>query len=243
MSCQFNFTTQLDKNMTKETQAHSPQPRSYRGKSAQERKAERKRQLIEAAVLLFGQQGFANVSIDALCAQAGLTKRYFYEAFDSREALLTAAYSSVTRDFMNFVQQSLSLNVADARKMVRAGLESTFEFVIQNPDKARLMLIEAVQVRGHMGSVYGKRYDDFVTLLIEVTRPFLVKKPPEEKVLRVVAKGVLGSIIHLCQNWIATDFKQPMSELIDGTESILGGVGHSLGVKGFYTGTIARPAD
>ncbi len=40
-------------------------------------------------------------------------------------------------------------------------------------------------------------------------------------------------MIHLCQSWIATDFKQPITELIDGTERVFAGMGRELGVKGY----------
>jgi len=213
-----------------------PQPatlRSYGGKSAEERQTARKRALVEAAVQLFGTQGFAAVSIDAICAEAGLTKRYFYQTFPSREALFTAAYESATRDYMQSILAAVSPHLLDARKLVRAGLEESFGFVQRNPVKARLILIEAMTVRGQLGEMYGERYDAFVDLMLQFTRPFLSGPKVPDKVLRVMAKSAVGIIIHLCQSWIATDFKQPVKELVDGTERVFGGMGRELGVKGY----------
>jgi AcrR family transcriptional regulator len=218
---------------SKETLPSPSLPRNYGGKSAEERQATRKQALIDASVRLFGEQGFAAVSIDAICAEASLTKRYFYQAFPSREALLTAAYESVTRDYMQSILAAVAPHLMDARKLVHAGLQESFGFVKRNPYKARLILIEAMTVRGQLGEMYGERYDQFVGLLLQFTRPFLSDAKVSDKVMRVMAKSAVGVIIHLCQSWIATDFKQPMEELIDGTERVFGGMGRELGVKGY----------
>jgi hypothetical protein len=49
----------------------------------------------------------------------------------------------------------------------------------------------------------------------------------------VMARGAIGSLIHLCQVWIATDFKQPIEELVTGTEYIFRGMGRDLGIPGW----------
>lgn len=125
--------------------------------------------------------------------------------------------------------------LSDPRKLVRAGLTGTFGFVADNPDKARLMMIEATSVRSQIGQVYGKGYDQFVDLLVGFTKPFLDDNAASDKTLRVLAKGAIGSIIHLCQSWIATDYKQPVGELIEGMEMIMGGLGKQLGIDGWLS--------
>ncbi len=58
--------------------------RRYGGKTTTERRAERRERLLDAGLALFGTQGFATVTIEALCAEAGLNPRYFYEQFSRR---------------------------------------------------------------------------------------------------------------------------------------------------------------
>jgi len=212
------------------TRRHSGQ---YAGKTATARSRERRSKLLNAGVRLIGRDGFAATSIDAICAEAGLTKRYFYAAFSSREELLTAAYEAVTREFVAAIMQEAGPHLGDPRALVRAGLTGTFGFVAAHPDKARLMMVEATSVRSQLGQVYGKGYDQFVNLLVGFTKPFLKAPQPSDRTLRVLAKGVVGSILHLCQGWLATDFKQPAEELIDGMEMIMGGLGVQLGIAGW----------
>lgn len=211
--------------------------RKYAGKDAGTRRSERRERLLTAGVTLFGRQGFAASSIDAICREAGLTKRYFYEAFDSREALLTAAYLSASRELMNSILEAAAPYRHDARALVHAGVCQVFGFVRDHPDKARLIMIEATSVRSQLGRIYGKSYGDFVDLLVDFTKPFLPDDGPGDAILAVMARGATGAIIHLCQVWLATGCEQPMDELITGTERILGGIGRELGIPGWVDST------
>jgi TetR/AcrR family transcriptional regulator, transcriptional repressor for nem operon len=60
--------------------------------------------LLEAAVKLIRTQGFAGTSVDALCAEAGVTKGAFFHHFASKEALGVAAadyWTSCTGSFFD----------------------------------------------------------------------------------------------------------------------------------------------
>lgn len=204
--------------------------RSYAGKDASTRQAERRDKLLRAAITLFGRQGFAATSIDAVCAEAGLTKRYFYESFTSSDDLLIEAYRAATRDLMQSILAAAAPHRQDARALVHAGVVQVFTFVRENPDEARLIMIEAMSVRSQLGRVYGKSYGEFVHLLVAFTKPFLPDDSPDDTVLAVLARGATGAMIHLCQGWMATDYQQPIDELINGTEIMLGGLGQQLGI-------------
>ncbi len=71
-----------------------PEGRRYGGRDAGERRAERREQLLAAALELFGTRGFHAVTIRQLCAEARLAPRYFYEQFGDREELLRTVYAT-----------------------------------------------------------------------------------------------------------------------------------------------------
>ena len=202
----------------------------YAGKAASTRQAERQKKLLAAGIKLIGREGYAATSIDAVCHEAGLTKRYFYESFSNSDQLLVEAYRTVTQEYLSTIMLATRPHLKDSRKLVRAGLQQAFRFVKDNPDKARLILIEAMSVRSQLGRMYGKSYNEFVELLVGFTKPFLPDSGPGDALLAVMAKGAVGAIIHLCQGWIATGFKQPIDELVAGTERIFSGMGRELGI-------------
>ncbi|HET6789355.1 MAG TPA: helix-turn-helix domain-containing protein, partial [Aquabacterium sp.] len=66
--------------------------RPYRGISAEERRHQRREQLMEAAFEVFSTLGLARVTMRDICAQARLTERYFYDSFRSTEEAFDAVH-------------------------------------------------------------------------------------------------------------------------------------------------------
>ncbi|MGK0249854.1 MAG: AcrR family transcriptional regulator [Oleispira sp.] len=206
----------------------------YAGKEASTRQRERKEKLILAGIKLIGSKGFVSTTVDAVCAEALLTKRYFYESFKNSEELLVEAYRCATREFMSSILAAAAPHRDDSRKLVHAGIRQTFMFVQENPNKARLIMIEAMSVRSQLGRVYGKSYGEFVDLLVAFTKPFLPDNDDSsDAILAVMARGGVGVLLHLSQVWIATDFEQPIDELVIGAESIFRGMGRELSIPGW----------
>src|SRR5690606_27216755 len=76
--------------ITMTASAKRPAPRRYGGMSDQERRDERQRRFLEAGLETFGSLGYSATTTRRLCAEAGLTQRYFYQSFEGMEALFVA---------------------------------------------------------------------------------------------------------------------------------------------------------
>jgi len=68
-----------------------PVVRPYRGVAADERRRERREKLLDACLDAVAESGVSTVTVDDICARAGLSKRYFYESFGDRDAILVSA--------------------------------------------------------------------------------------------------------------------------------------------------------
>ncbi|HYF26984.1 MAG TPA: helix-turn-helix domain-containing protein [Baekduia sp.] len=64
--------------------------RGYAGIPAADRRAERRRRLMDAGYTLLAERGPDALTVTAVCQGARLTARYFYEHFENREALVAA---------------------------------------------------------------------------------------------------------------------------------------------------------
>src|ERR1700742_964926 len=71
--------------------------RDYGGRTATQRRAERRQRLMTAALELFGTEGYPATSIERLCARGNVSTPNFYEEFASREALLIALHDHITQ--------------------------------------------------------------------------------------------------------------------------------------------------
>lgn len=71
-------------------------PRRIRGLDAEQRRAQRREALLDAALELFARQGFAGTTIEQLCQQAYVGTKAFYETFQSREDCYSGLLQRIT---------------------------------------------------------------------------------------------------------------------------------------------------
>ena len=95
--------------------------RPYRGVSPEERRTQRRSRLVEAAVAVYGERGYRNATVKAVCEQAGLTERYFYESFANSEELLIACFNAVTFSMFGEVMRAAEDAGRSRKARARAG--------------------------------------------------------------------------------------------------------------------------
>jgi AcrR family transcriptional regulator len=119
-----------------------PQPaaRPYGGVSAEDRHAERRQRLLDAGLELFGTKGIAATTIADVCAQAGLTKRYFYESFATIGDLAGAVFGHVTSRLVEQVGPAIA---AGGGTDPRPALTVYLRAVLGDPRLARLLGTES----------------------------------------------------------------------------------------------------
>jgi len=93
--------------------------RSYGGKSAEERAEDRRLRLVEATITVLAEHGGAT-TMTAICAEAGLTERYFYESFAHRDDALLAALDAVCEEIATRAQATLEESTGTPEERVHA---------------------------------------------------------------------------------------------------------------------------
>src|SRR5581483_423913 len=121
-------------------------PRRYGGKTLDERRAERRERLLDAGLELFGTRGFAQTTIEQICATAGLNPRYFYEQFPTRESLLGAVYARHVEAVAAEVLAAVRRAPPDPVERLRAGLEAFLDGSLADERAARVNYFEVVGV-------------------------------------------------------------------------------------------------
>lgn len=120
--------------------------RIYSGLPSSERAKERQCRLLAAGFDVFGTEGYANAKIKSLCRAAGLSERYFYESFDSREHLLTAIYDDLSNSLMSDVVNAVTAPGIELLDAVRAGMAAVVHFMLDDPRNAKIILVDIVGV-------------------------------------------------------------------------------------------------
>lgn len=124
--------------------------RRYGGKTANERRAERRERLLAVGLELFGTRGYGATSIELLCAQAGLNARYLYEEFDSREGLLRAVYDRHVAAVLAAVAAAVEAAAPEPVARLRAGLGAFIAHTFTDPRAARVNYFEIVGVSAEL---------------------------------------------------------------------------------------------
>lgn len=120
--------------------------RPWRGMSPERRVAERREQLLDAALEVVTARGFANTRVRDVCREAKLTERYFYESFANKEALLVALAESIVTDLVTAVLPGLELAVTDLETGVDAISSAAVHSLTDDPRRARILFVEVVGV-------------------------------------------------------------------------------------------------
>lgn len=217
-------------------QSLKPAGRRYRGVSNEARKAERRIKFIEAGVRMFGSSGFHTATVKGLCQEAGLTERYFYENFANTEALFTACYLHIT-DTLRERLQGVLLNMdeeADLEAATVAGLEIFFTQFKEQPEAARILLVEVLTVNRHLEELSLKTLYSFVEMLETLARPLIAQRrvtadPAADHLdATLLASGLVGAVLYMAARWAIDGCKSPVQHVVSNAMVIFKGAGLAL---------------
>ncbi|HEU0190807.1 MAG TPA: TetR/AcrR family transcriptional regulator [Mycobacterium sp.] len=84
--------------------------RVIRGMDADQRREERRKQLLAATFDLIASNGYANTSIEQICQTAYVGNKAFYELFDSKEDCYLALLTQMAEQIQRQVQRVMMLS-------------------------------------------------------------------------------------------------------------------------------------
>jgi AcrR family transcriptional regulator len=126
-----------------ETKSRKPQ-RTHRGRTLEERRAERRAALLDSALELFGTNGYAATSIGELCRVSYVTTRYFYEEYGDRETLLLELYEQlIAKVGDTLLAVSAPPGPDHVRVSTRARLSAIVYGITDDERVARVILLES----------------------------------------------------------------------------------------------------
>lgn len=180
-------------------------PKTWGTKTAEERRTARRERILRSAIKLYGQRGYRNTSVKAVCDEAGLTERYFYESFSNSEQLLHECFLTIEHGLLQRMREVANREGGNVLERARAGLLVYLEHIKQDPATARVFLLELANVSSASEALVSASLDRFGSLLMEVLGADpAFKQAPSPLLLR----GVVGGGLHVVQAWASTDFRE-----------------------------------
>jgi AcrR family transcriptional regulator len=211
-------------------QGTGSQSRMYRGVDTEQRRAERRERLLEAALDEFTSRGYHKTKIADLCARAGVSTRNFYEKFASKEALLLELHAHINTVAMKRMLPVLdALEDADALTRITTLVDAFVQAVTSDPRYPRLNYVEAPGISQAMERQHQdwfNRYTDFIEA--ECQRVVTAGLAPERD-YHLTAIALVGAVTGILREWQAHEPPLPVQDVADE-------------IRAMFLASITRPA-
>jgi AcrR family transcriptional regulator len=136
-------------------------------------RAERGRQILDAAVAVFAERGFHSASMDAVAERVGVTKPVLYDHFGSKEGLLLGCIARAREELLDVTSRAAAA-ATDPEQMLRLGVRAFFDYLDSNSPAWTLLYQEAALPNGDgADSLEGIRAQqtDFIAALLAAQVP------------------------------------------------------------------------
>ena len=185
--------------------------RDYGGVSAADRRAERRRKLLTAGRQIWGESGITDVTVRGVCSAAGLTPRYFYEQFPTRDALLFAVSDDVRDETLQVLVAAGIGEPGSLTDKVRSAIKAFLDIIAADPHVHRIATSDLTSVPGL--TEHRVHVLDIITeLVIQHAPDILGTDTPNPTELRRTALFMVGGANQIIESWLANP-KEDTAEL------------------------------
>lgn len=208
------MTTTSNKKQTK---------RVYGGLSEEARVLDRRERFLEAGLEIFGTVGLRGATVRALCREAGLTERYFYESFSDTEALFCAVYEKQLAGLQLYFATEIPKLHGEIDVRVGSALNLYFSLIRDH------RLVRVLHLESMVGS---KRVIDMhhnnVRLYIEVVAQWIRIDNPDLQMSNDVVSGVAMAINGACNSlaveWMLSGYAMPQESIVQSCSIVVLGI-------------------
>ncbi len=191
--------------------ASKAEGRIYGGRSAPQRRAERRERLLDAALELFGTIGFRRTTIPMLCTASGVTARHFYEEFESREALLRALYDSIAETAFERTVAALRVAGRSPQQHIRDSTAAYFHYLTSDPRLAQIYAIEAVGLHADLEAHRRAKREEFVGKMTQAAQ----RVDASGVDTRLLSAAIAGAAHDLLLEWVLARRRPAVERMID----------------------------
>lgn len=198
--------------------------RTYAGVPAEQRRAERRDALLDAALDLLHEDGPAAVTMRGVTTRARLNDRYFSEQFADRDALLLALLDGVAAEATARMLTALATTGDDGERTVRAVLLSALTYLGEDPRRGSVLVLTQATERTRA------RRTEIVRALAEIVVQHRERLLPGRRVTDAEAALnafiLVSGILDLPEVWVRGELDQEPGPLADFlTRVLLAGAG------------------
>jgi AcrR family transcriptional regulator len=186
-------------------------PGSLRSVPLSERPALRRERLIAAAVEVYGEAGFRNATVRAICRRAHLTERYFYESFGSSEELLIEAAHALAFGTLAWMTHRRDAIEGDRDVKTAHMLRGYYRQQSERRAQARLFTLEFRGISAAADAEFDRILDAFAELIVETRDPAHTGPAAHDRLLR---RGIVAGLLQVTAVWIEGGYREPLDDVV-----------------------------
>lgn len=182
----------------------TPAEGRYGGKDAAQRQAERRARFLEAGLEMFGgEPGYRGTRLAALCKEAGLSSRQFYEEFQSVEDLLAELHLIVNDAAQEAVFDVLpAIQDLPLAERITRMLRAYVKGAASDRRYARIAYVEVVGVSPRIDLQRLERRARWIDLFRVITDDAVARGEIRPDDYGIAAAAFIGAVNGLMHDWV-----------------------------------------
>jgi AcrR family transcriptional regulator len=175
-----------------------------------QRKEQQRAHLLETAVKLFGKHGYHGTTVPMIVEASGASTGSFYFYFRNKEDVFAAALDGFGARIAAALNEAIDAAGPEPKRKMRAAIERLVTFMAENPDEARIFIVETSGLGGRLQQIRRKIVDSHakaVQAALALLNPSLNAD--------VVARCWVGAVYETVFHWLEqAGTKRPAANLV-----------------------------
>lgn len=168
--------------------------------------------LIAGLAIAVAEHGFAATTISNITKAAVVSRRTFYEHFESKEDCFLTAYDVVLEQIRERVLAAAEVEEGWAEK-VRAGIAALLRFFAAEPELARLGMVESFSAGPQIAERHRQAIESFIPLL-RLGRVGLLEGDDADALPETTEDAIVGGMALLIARRVITGQAERLEELL-----------------------------
>lgn len=165
--------------------------------------------LIAGLAESVARHGYDGTTVETITREAAVSRRTFYEHFQTREECFLAAYDAVIERLRERLQAAFD-SEADWPTQIRAGIAAMLDFLVAEPALARLAMVEPFVA----GPSILERYDAAVQAFVPFFRAGRERLPDPDSLPETTEETLVGGIMSLITRRVMSGDAERLDELL-----------------------------
>jgi AcrR family transcriptional regulator len=191
-------------------QAPAQLPRGRHGLLRSFVAADQRERILTAVAHAAADLGYAEMSVEAIIARAGVSRRTFYEHFRNKEDAFLAAYDAVVHQQARHIRRAY-FEEQTVRERLRAGIRAYMQFTASEPELARMCIVEVLAA----GPRAIARRNEAMRMFAEIIEDNIHELIPGCRRAALAAETIVGGIHEVVFSRILANRIDELPDLAD----------------------------